>query len=172
LSVEVRGSDIHGTGVFAVQDFKKGERVLTIDDSDAVLDRSRLAPEQIIHLDVFIGKDGNEKVTFMKSPEKYINTSCDPNVYWRTDLKSGVRGAFALKDIHKGEELTWDYAVNSWEPWDIPAQCRCGSPNCRKVILGSFFLLPSDVQLRYIPLLDQPFKERFGKEIAAIEFSK
>lgn len=172
MNVEARASKIHGTGVFATRNFKKGELVLTIDDSDPVPNRSQLTPEQAIHIDVFIGKDGKEKVTFMKSPEKYINASCDPNVCSRTDMKSGVRIAYALKDIRKGEEVTWDYALNSWEEWDIPVECNCGSPNCRRVIHGNFFTLPRDVQLRYIPLLDQPFKERFGKEIAVIESSK
>jgi hypothetical protein len=169
LNVEVRTSKIHGTGVFATRDLKKGEMVLTIDDSDPVLDRSRLTPEEIIHLDVFIGKDGKEKVTFMKSPEKYINSSCDPNVHSRTDMKSGVRSAYALKHIRRGEELSWDYAVNSWEEWENYAECMCGSPNCRKMIRGSFFLLPRDVQLRYIPVLDLPFRRHFAKEIAPIE---
>lgn len=48
-------------------------------------------PEQEIHIDVFIDKNRNEKFTFMKSPEKYINTSCDPNVNSKTEMKSGVR---------------------------------------------------------------------------------
>jgi SET domain-containing protein len=162
-------SKIHGIGVFAIRNFNRGEMVLLIDDSDPVPDRSKLTPEQTIHVDVFIDKDGKEKVVFMKSPEKYINTSCDPNLYSKTDMESGIRRAYAFRDIHDGEEITWDYALNSWEEWDIPAECNCGSSNCRKIIRGNFFSLPRDVQLKNIALLDGPFKQRFKEEIALIQ---
>jgi hypothetical protein len=164
----VRASRIHGTGVFASRDFGRGDVILAIDDSDPVPDRSRLTPEQSIHIDVFICRDGKDRVAFMKSPERYINTSCDPNVYSRTDMKSGIRYAYALKDIRRGEEVTWDYAINSSEEWETPVECNCGSSNCRKIIRGDFFTLPREVQLKYIPLLNHPFKERFKKEIVAI----
>jgi len=166
--VYVAKSKIHGTGVFTSGNFTKGELVLEIDDSDVVPDRSKLTPGQEIHIDVFIDKNGREKFTFMKSPEKYINTSCDPNVYSKTDMKSGIRRAYAFRGINKGEEITWDYAINSWEEWKIPADCNCGSPNCRKIIRGNFFSLPRDVQLKYIPLLDEPFKQRFKHEISLL----
>ena len=167
--MEVKDSRIHGNGVFATQDFKKGDFILTIDDSDPVPNRTQLTPEQTVHIDVFVGKEGKERITFMKSPEKYINTSCDPNAYSRTDMGSGIRSAYALKDIRKNDEITWDYAINSREEWEIPAECNCGSANCRKTIRGNFFTLPRDVQLKYIPLPDQPFRERFKSEIRAIE---
>jgi uncharacterized protein len=166
-NVRTGKSRIHGTGAFATRDFKKGETVLVIDDSDPVADRSKVTPDQEIYIDVFIGRDGKEKVTFMKSPEMYINTSCDPNVYSKTNM-NGLRIAYALRNIAKGEEITWDYALNSWEEWAIPVECNCESANCRKIIRGNYFTLPKDIQVNYLPLLDEPFRRRFKDRIAKI----
>lgn len=156
-------------GAFASRTFGKGELVLEIDDSDVVPDRTELTPEQDKYeIDVFIDKDGNEKTTFMKSPERYINHSCDPNVYCKTDMKNGIRQIYAGRDIRDGEELGWDYMINNWEVWKIPLDCNCGSKNCRKILEGNFFTLRKNIQRKYLPLLDEPFKQRFKKEIALL----
>lgn len=171
-NVSVRKSKIHGIGVFARKNFRKGDALLEIDDSDIVSDRSRLTPEDDVHIDVFIDKDGRERVIFMKSPEKFINHSCDPNVFSKTDMKSGIRQVYALKNIRVGEELTWDYAINSWEEWEVPAECTCGSSNCRKIIRGNFFSLPRKIQLKYIPLLDEPFRREIANILKSSRFTQ
>jgi uncharacterized protein len=169
--VSVRESKIHGQGVFANEAFLKGDMVLEIDDSDPVLDRGSLTPEQEIFIDVFVAVDGKQKTTWMKSPERFINHSCDPNTYVLTDLSSGVRRVWALKNIRKGEELTWDYALNIWEEWIGPVPCNCGAESCRRIIQGNYFTLPSEIQRRYLPLLDEPFKRRFTKEIQSLNLT-
>jgi hypothetical protein len=171
IDFSVRASKIHGRGVFAEREFLKGDVVLEIDDSDPILDRGEVTPGQQIFIDVFVGIDGKEKVIWMKSPERFINHSCDPNTFVRTDLTSGVRRALALKDIRKGDELTWDYALNIWEEWIVPVPCNCGAENCLGIIRGDFFTLPREVQQRYLPLLDEPFKKRFAKEIQSLNFA-
>ena len=124
IDFSVRPSKIHGSGVFAEREFLKGDVLLEIDDSDPVLDRGTLTPEQEIFIDVFLGLDGKQKVIWMKSPERFINHSCDPNTFVLTDRKSGVRRLLALKNIRKGDELTWDYALNIWEEWLGPVPCN------------------------------------------------
>jgi len=165
----VGDSKIHGRGVFANKAFLPGDMVLEIDDTDPVLDRGKLTPEEEIFIDVFVTMDGEVKVTRMKSPEKFINHSCDPNNYVRTDMRSGVRRAWALKNIGIGDELTWDYALNIWEEWIGPVPCNCGAENCRKVIRGNYFTLPREIQRRYRTLLDVPFRRRFAKEIRSLD---
>ena len=171
IDFSVRASEIHGRGVFAEKRFLRGDVVLEIDDSDPVLDRSKLTPEQEIFIDVFVGLDGKERVTWMKSPERFINHSCDPNTFVLTDRRSGVRRVWALKDIRKDDELTWDYAINIWEEWVAPVPCNCGAENCRKIIRGNYFTLPREVQRRYLPLLDGPFKKRFVDEIRSLNLT-
>ena len=167
----VRESKIHGQGVFAKKAFLRGDIVLEIDDSDPVLDRGKLTPEQEIFIDVFVAVDGKQKTTWMKSPERFINHSCEPNTYVLTDMRSGVRRTWALKNIRMGDELTWDYALNIWEEWIGPVPCNCGAEKCRRIIRGNYFTLPREVQRRYLPLLDEPFKKRFTKEIQSLNLT-
>jgi SET domain-containing protein len=164
-------SKIHGRGVFAKKAFLKGDIVLEIDDSDPVLDRGKLTPEEEVFIDVFVTVDGKQRTTWMKSPEKFINHSCDPNTYVLTDKRSGVRRTWALKNIRIGDELTWDYAPNIWEEWIGPVPCHCGAENCRRIIRGNYFTLPREVQRRYLPLLDGPFKKRFTREIRSLDLT-
>ncbi|MCI4330955.1 MAG: SET domain-containing protein-lysine N-methyltransferase [Thermoplasmata archaeon] len=169
--VSVRESRIHGQGVIARKGFLKGEPILAIDDSDPVVDRSKLTPEQEIFIDVFVASDGTQKTTWMKSPERFINHSCEPNAYVVTDMRSGVRRTRALRDIRVGEELTWDYALNIWAEWIGPVPCHCGAEKCRRVIQGNYFTLPREIQRRYLPLLDGPFKKRFRNEIQSLNLT-
>jgi hypothetical protein len=58
--------------------------------------------------------------------------SCDPNAFFKDDK----RWLYALRDIQKGTEITIDYERT--EPViSNPFLCRCGAPNCRRVIDGS-----------------------------------
>jgi len=164
----VRESKIHGQGVFAKKAFLRGDMLLEIDDSDPVLDRGELTPEEEIFIDVFVTADGKQKVTWMKSPERFINHSCEPNNYVLTDMTNGIRRAWALKNIRIGDELTWDYALNIWEEWIGPVPCNCGAETCRRMIRGNYFTLPREIQRKYLPLLDEPFKKRFTKEIQSL----
>jgi SET domain-containing protein len=163
--LSIRPSPIQGRGVFTERSFLQGDTVLEIDDSDPVADRASLTPDQEVYIDVFIGIDGEERVTWMKSPERFINHSCDPNTYVRTEMTSGVRQVLALRDLRKGDELTWDYALNIWKAWVAPMSCNCGAENCRGIVRGEYFALPRDLQRRYRPLLDGPFRKRFAREI-------
>ncbi|MCG8608838.1 hypothetical protein MJD09_28105 [bacterium] len=40
----------------------------------------------------------------------------------------------AIRDIEPGEELTHDWAMTDDD--DTQMACRCGSPDCRKVVTG------------------------------------
>ena len=76
-----------------------------------------------------------------------------------------------MKNIRKGDELTWDYAINIWEEWVAPVPCNCDAENCRKLVRGNYFTLPREVQQRYLPLLDEPFKKRFASEIRSLHLT-
>ncbi|CAI9786607.1 unnamed protein product [Fraxinus pennsylvanica] len=68
---------------------------------------------------------------------RFINHSCDPNCRtekWMVDGEVCV-GLFALRDIKKGEEVTFDY--NYVRVFGAAVKkCVCGSPNCRGYIGG------------------------------------
>lgn len=119
----VKDSKIHGKGVFALRDFKKGEIVIKWDISHI------LTPEQVEKLP----KSEKDYVAFvdgiyimMQSPAKYTNHLCDSNLY--VDNFCYV----AKRDIKKGEELGEDYAEDETPRFRM--DCNCGSKNCRKII--------------------------------------
>lgn len=97
----------------------------------------------------------------MQAPEKHINHSCNPNSYVKTT--GGTRYVFALCEIHAGEEITCDYAINGY--YDSDDACRCSSPICRGTISPNFFGLPPGRQREYLPYLDAWFVERFKAEL-------
>jgi hypothetical protein len=150
--VEVRPSPIADRGVFATRDFVEGETLLVIDDSRVVdaehpLDAERGEFER--HQDYLA--DG--RVVLMSAPERYINSSCDPNTFVVT--RADGRHVVALRRIARGDEITYDYILNchGGAVW----QCRCGSARCRGTVPGSFFDLPLDEQRRLRRLLDAWF---------------
>ncbi|KAN0065377.1 histone methyltransferase set2 [Thecaphora frezii] len=61
---------------------------------------------------------------------RFINHSCNPNCYvakWQVG-KHMRMGIFALRDIAKGEELTFNYNVDRYG--NDAQTCYCGEPNC------------------------------------------
>lgn len=148
-NVEVKNSATQGKGVFASKDFKKGDFILTIDDSHVVIDESKLTPEQhAFELDYL-----EDKIVIMQSPEKYINHSCDPNIYVKTE--NGIRNIYAMRDIAKGNEIAYDYSINGDNEGTF--ECHCRSKNCRKIYQGDFFKLSENLQQKYLPYLDDWF---------------
>nr|AHF96251.1 histone H3-lysine 9 N-methyltransferase [Epichloe festucae] len=85
---------------------------------------------------------------FMSGPTRFINHSCDPNlrIFARVgdhaDKHIHDLALFAVKDIAKGEELTFDYVDGTTddgtEEGDIGIEdmtkCLCGSMKCRKFL--------------------------------------
>jgi len=164
-NVVVKESRISGKGVFSSRNFGKGEVILEMDDSHVVTDPSKLTKEQHeFELDYLA--DG--KIVVMQAPERYINHSCDPNCYVKT--ANGIRKVFAMRDIHKGEEIVGDYSINGYNEGTF--KCRCRSKNCRVVFQGSFFRLPKPLQKKYLPYLDDWFIEQFKDEIGRLQCSE
>ena len=71
---------------------------------------------------------------FKYNTARLINHSCNPNCeVFGTGLKVWV---YAIRDIKKGEELTYDYGFGFDEDYkDFP--CRCRSKNCAGYIVRS-----------------------------------
>ncbi|KAG8389773.1 hypothetical protein BUALT_Bualt01G0013400 [Buddleja alternifolia] len=68
---------------------------------------------------------------------RFINHSCDPNCRTEKWMVNGevCVGLFAIRDIKKGEEVTFDY--NYVRVFGAAAKkCVCGSSNCRGYIGG------------------------------------
>lgn len=124
--IEIKKSEIEGSGVFVLKDFKKGEKVYSFSKGRVITSKEikNLSEMEKAHLD----KIGEDRYEIIELPACYVNHSCDPNVV----EKEGV--AYALKDIKKREEITIDY--DRIAHLGHPFQCDCGSKNCIKTVQG------------------------------------
>lgn len=68
---------------------------------------------------------------------KFINHSCDPNVFFDTDAME-LR---ALKDIAPGDEFRFFYPSTEWEMAQ-PFECLCGTEHCLGRISGAAHMPP------------------------------
>ena len=161
--VYVDHSPIHDKGVFAAINIKEGEPILEIDDSRVVTNDNPLRPEKGEHKHHCDYLE-NGRVVHMQEPERYINHSCDPNVYVKHT--AGVRYVLAIKNLNAGQEITFDYCVNGYgdEVW----QCNCGSSKCRKTVHIDYFRLPREKQLEYLPYIDKWFLRENKKKLNEI----
>ena len=71
-------------------------------------------------------------------PEDFINHSCSPN----TKLDVVKRWFFAIKDIPKKEEITFNYLTTEWDmkKWKTDFRCLCDSKNCFGYVKGFKYL--------------------------------
>ena len=145
---EVRPSPIHGTGVFAARDIAAGEEIVWYDGALITHAEADARPDTghtfLFTLNewwvVDAGVDGTDA--------RFINHSCDPNcepwgVEDDADDPDPARERIviqSLRDIRKGEELTYDYQIEVEGPLtDEDRQrwrCRCGAKSCRGVMLA------------------------------------
>jgi len=139
---QVRKSNVHGKGVYAVRPIKAGEMVLEY-KGKIITWRKALAlhphdPSQpnhtfYFHLDdghVIDGKQGGNSA-------RWINHGCEPNLEAEQD---GNRVFLrALRDIAVGEELLFDYAlmIEGRKTAKVRKEyaCFCGAPGCRGTML-------------------------------------
>ncbi len=117
-------------GLFATQSFNQHDRLIEFS--------IRSIQATPTYLTVQIGE--NEHFEFEPDHLKYLNHSCDPNVFIDLNALTLV----AIKPIQMGEELRFFYPSTEWK-MDQPFHCQCGSKNCLGVISGAHTL--SNTQL-------------------------
>jgi len=66
---------------------------------------------------------------------KYINHSCNPNVFFDTTKMELI----TLRPISAGEELSFFYPSTEWSMTEV-FTCACGSEHCLKSIQGAAYL--------------------------------
>ena len=109
-------SKIHGVGVFAKENAKKGEKIKEVRTEFEIEFNSENLPKMPLSLAKFIDTHSYERVLGSKifvmgiDNEKYLNHSIDPSVN-----DEGI----ALKDIKIGDEITIDYrdfddSIQAW----------------------------------------------------------
>ena len=135
-SVAVKGSDVHGRGVFVKERIPRGVRVLEYlgekvskkeadarsDEQMAKAQKGSCGAVYLFELNSRYYLDGN----ISGNPAKYINHSCSSNC--RFELDKGRVWVISKKTLLPGDELSIDYGFDVEVHEDHP--CLCGSDNC------------------------------------------
>lgn len=140
--LELRGSVIHGRGVFATSSIAAGERLQVVGgtvfttaekEAGAVrVESGREYNEGQLDDDLWIIMPVDEGLNY------FFNHSCDPN----------FSGECARRDIDAGEELTIDYAIEMADDSYELTPCQCGTALCRRRVTGNDWRRP-ELQQRY-----------------------
>jgi len=142
----VRNSTIHGRGVFARRDIRKGTTIIEYRGDRTTWKIASKRPdsdsENPYHTFIFELDDGTVIDAGVRgNAARWINHSCDPNCTTYED-DTGRVFIEARRRILRGEELTYDYRLSVDGRITNKARaclaCRCGARKCR----GSMLLDP------------------------------
>ena len=130
--ITVRKSGIHSTGIFAKMDIPNGTRILEyVGEKVTHAEADRRTNDRIFAF--ILNKryciDGDTDYNIAK----YVNHSCDPNS--EVDIIRGHIWTIAVKDIKKGEEITYNYNFDFDKEDFKEHPCHCGSERCIGYIL-------------------------------------
>jgi hypothetical protein len=136
--LEVRKSPVHGRGVFATQPIRKGARIIEYTGRRILW--SSVPDDEDDTETYYFGLDDDKEVidpSVGGNEAQWINHSCAPNC--ETIEERGRVFIKAIRNIHPGEELSYDYhfAIDVPRTKEIEdeARCHCGSPKCRGTML-------------------------------------
>jgi len=145
LPFVVRKSVIHGRGVFASRDIRKGKKLIEYTGERITWEEAeRRYPIDPIPYHTFLFEigDGSEclDAANRSTPAKWFNHSCKPNCEAEEDDDERVF-IKARRDIKAGEELTYDYNLTCEEKMKKSERqrrypCWCGVKKCRLTMLG------------------------------------
>ena len=121
-----RSSDIGGNGLFAVQRIRKGQLICPLDGTRKPHEEVKAAPSDHWWHEYAIGF-GDEGWSLIPDRDAVgwhlANHSCNPNAI--VDVRRD-NYLVARRDIQPGQEITFDYG---WERFE-PMPCRCGEEHC------------------------------------------
>tara|TARA_B100001057_G_C22776054_1_gene921615 strand:+ start:740 stop:1198 length:459 start_codon:yes stop_codon:yes gene_type:complete len=127
---KVKKSKIDKNGLYANRNIKKGTRIIEYRGKVITVKQSEINPKfdndkaiYLFNLNKRYDLDGD----FKFNTARLINHSCNPNCeVMGKGLKVWV---YAIKDIQKGDELSYDYGFGFDQDYkQFP--CNCGSKNC------------------------------------------
>ncbi len=150
--IKVRKTEKYGKGVFAVKNIQKGELVADWTGGKIYIAKkcSDLPKKVADHAIQF----AEYKWIDTKTNARYFNHSCIPNC--------GFKGKFKLvtmREVDKGEELTFDYEMSEDSDWKM--KCKCANENCRKII-GAFGNMPQKTKEKYARYISRWLRKKYS----------
>ena len=141
-TVESRSIPPKGFGSFALELIPKGSHIATFGGPILTTAAFSLELPDVRSRSIQIERDSYLTGPPQREPGDTINHSCEPNC--------GMRNAsqiVTIRDVLKGEELTYDYAMSDTADYD-EFRCGCGTQTCRGTVTANDWKLP-DIQVRY-----------------------
>ena len=122
---KIKKSNIDNKGLIATKNIKKGTRIIEYKENPKFDNSKRI---YIFEINNKYDLDGD----FDFNHARLINHSCNPNCeVVGKGLKLWIE---SIKNIQKGEELSYDYGFSFDKNYrDFP--CRCNSSNCCRYIV-------------------------------------
>ena len=125
-----RKSNIHRHGLSAATNIKKGQKIIQYKGKKVSLSKVEKDPKYNNEKEIYLfnlNKRYDLDGDFKYNTARLINHSCNPNCEVLEDNKQ--LWIFAMKDIEKNDELTYDYGF-SFDKDYKQYVCNCGSENC------------------------------------------
>ena len=134
---KVKKSKIDNKGLYAAKNIKKDTKIIEYKGKIITVKETETNPKfdndkaiYLFNLNKKYDLDGD----FKYNTARLINHSCDPNC--EVDGVGLKLWIYAIKDIKKNEELTYDYGFSFDKDYkDFP--CRCGAKKCVGFIVNS-----------------------------------
>jgi SET domain-containing protein len=149
--LEIKDTEKYGKGVFAKEDIKADEVLIVMGGYIIDIEAENNLDEFQIDKPIEISEEFSfcpMKPSDMElMPQHYVNHSCDPN----TGFKAS-NFMVAMKNIKKGEEIVYDYAMiiasNADSENYFEMDCHCEAQDCRKKVNEEGWKNP-DLQKKY-----------------------
>ena len=134
---KIKKSNIDNRGLYATTNIKKNTKIIEYKGKIITVKETETNPKfdndkaiYLFNLNKKYDLDGD----FKYNTARLINHSCDPNC--EVDGVGLKLWIYAIKDIKKNEELTYDYGFSFDKDYrDFP--CRCGAKKCVGFIVNS-----------------------------------
>tara|TARA_B100001996_G_C18214641_1_gene421273 strand:+ start:66 stop:533 length:468 start_codon:yes stop_codon:yes gene_type:complete len=123
-------SNIHRHGLSAATNIKKGQKIIQYKGKKVSLSRVENDPKYDNDKEIYLfnlNKKYDLDGDFKFNTARWINHSCNPNCEVLDHNKQ--LWIFAMRNIKKNEELTYDYGF-SFDKDYKQYICKCGSKNC------------------------------------------
>lgn len=145
-------SQIHGRGLFACEDIKKGERVQFVTGN--VVYKIAKSKEDTHDMATWYGISKSKWIDPGSTIFAFLNHSCEPNC-----AIVGTKTLISIKNIKAGEEISIDYSMTDSDPfWEM--NCLCGSRKCRGTIKSIQFL-PKKTFDSHMPNIPRYFQKLY-----------
>jgi len=161
----VKDTEKYGKGIFTTKNIKKDDILIVMGgyvfDIEAENHLNKFNEDKPIEISEDFSLCPQKPSDMDKMPQHYVNHSCNPNTGFKGQLFM-----VAMKDIKKGEEILYDYAMiiasNPNSTGYFKMDCHCGSKFCRGFVDEEGWKLPS-LQKRYKGYFQWYIEEKIKK---------